>query len=472
MLQNLIRLTCCLLFVASANAADKMNLLIIQTDEHHFGTLGCYGGRIVGTQNIDWLAKNGVLCTSFYATTPVCSPSRAAFISGHYPQKTPVVTNNIPLSDSVITFAHILKQQGYATGFAGKWHLDGPGKPQWAPNRKFGFTDNRWMYNRGHWKKFEITQKGPRVAASNAKGQANYDLAGADEKSFSTDWLCDRAVDFIHENSDKPFCYYVSLPDPHGPNTVRAPYDTMYANVKVPIPLTLQRQAAQIPNWGKPANGVSAAQLRKIMPAYYGMVKCIDDNVGKLIASLKAEGVLEKTIIVFTSDHGDLCGEHGRLNKGVPYEGSARVPFIVCAPSCLPSGKVVNEALTSVDFFPTIMALLGAENSQAVDGRDASELLAGKATNWHDIAFMRSTPNQPWLSAVTSRFKLVISKSDKPWLIDLQADPAEIVNLYGQDKHDLLIRRLTEELRDYTRKYDDPHARIPEIRQQLFGNTN
>ena len=356
MLQKLIRLTCCLLFVASANAADKMNLLIIQTDEHHFGTLGCYGGRIVGTQNIDWLAKNGVLCTSFYATTPVCSPSRAAFISGHYPQKTPVVTNNIPLSDSVITFAHILKQQGYATGFAGKWHLDGPGKPQWAPNRKFGFTDNRWMYNRGHWKKFEITQKGPRVAASNAKGQANYDLAGADEKSFSTDWLCDRAVDFIHENSDKPFCYYVSLPDPHGPNTVRAPYDTMYANVEVPIPLTLQRQAAQIPNWGKPANGVSAAQLRKIMPAYYGMVKCIDDNVGKLIASLKAEGVLEKTIIVFTSDHGDLCGEHGRLNKGVPYEGSARVPFIVCAPSCLPSGKVVNEALTSVDFFPTIMA--------------------------------------------------------------------------------------------------------------------
>jgi uncharacterized sulfatase len=246
----------------------------------------------------------------------------------------------------------------------------------------------------------------------------------------------------------------------------------MYANVKVPIPLTLQRQAAQIPNWGKPANGVSAAQLRKIMPAYYGMVKCIDDNVGKLIASLKAEGVLEKTIIVFTSDHGDLCGEHGRLNKGVPYEGSARVPFIVCAPSCLPRGKVVNEALTSVDFFPTIMTLLGAENSQAVDGRDASELLAGKATNWHDVAFMRSTPNQPWLSAVTSRFKLVISKSDKPWFIDLQADPSEVVNLYGQSKHNLLIRRLTEELRDYARKHDDPHVRIPEIRQQLFGTTN
>jgi arylsulfatase A-like enzyme len=133
---------------------------------------------------------------------------------------------------------------------------------------------------------------------------------------------------------------------------------------------------------------------------------------------------------------------------------------------------VVNEALTSVDFFPTIMTLLGAENSQAVDGRDASELLAGKATDWHDVAFMRSTPTQPWLSAVTSRFKLVISKSDKPWLIDLQADPSEVVNLYGQSKHNLLIRQLTEELRDYARKHDDPHVRIPEIRQQLFGAKN
>ena len=108
------------------HAAEKpYNLLIIQTDEHHYGTLGCYGGRIVETPYIDSLAKRGVLCTSFYATTPVCSQSRAALVSGLYPQKTPVVTNNIPLHDSVITFAELLRRRGYATGFAGKWHLDG-----------------------------------------------------------------------------------------------------------------------------------------------------------------------------------------------------------------------------------------------------------------------------------------------------------------------------------------------------------
>ena len=459
----------CFLMSFSLPAAEKMNLLIIQTDEHHFGTLGCYGGSVVDTQHIDWLAKQGVLCTSFYATTPVCSPSRAAFISGHYPQKTPVVNNNIPLSDKVITFAEVLKQKGYATGFAGKWHLDGSGKPQWAPQRRFGFEDNRYMFNRGHWKKFEITDKGPRIAARNANGGATYAIEGADEKSFSTDWLCDRAVDFIEENSQQPFCYYISLPDPHGPNSVRAPYNSMYANAKVPIPASLIRSASQIPNWGKPSKGVSAAQLRRIMPAYYGMVKCIDDNVGKLIATLKAEGILDNTIIVFTSDHGDLCGEHGRLNKGVPYEGSARVPFIIYAPEKLPAGKVVNEALTSIDFFPTVMTLLNATGDYRTDGRDATRLLQGSANDWHDIAFIRSTPAQPWLSAVTSRYKLVISASDTPWLIDLNEDPNELVNLYGQPEYSRLARQLKAELVQYARQHEDAHARIPEIRQQLFG---
>ena len=103
--------------------------MIIHTDEHNFRTLGCYGGKIVKTPNIDLLAAGGAMCTKFYATTPVCSPSRAAFVSGRYPQNTPVVTNNIPMSDETVTFAEILRRQGYATGYAGKWHIDGTGKP-------------------------------------------------------------------------------------------------------------------------------------------------------------------------------------------------------------------------------------------------------------------------------------------------------------------------------------------------------
>ena len=134
-------------------------------DNLRWDDFGAAGHPFVETPNIDWIADHGAICTSFYATTPVCSPFRGTFVSGRYPQNTPVVNNNIPLGDNIITFAELLRRQGYATGYAGKWHLDGSGKPQWAPKRKFGFDDNRYMFNRGHWKKLEDTPNGPKVAA-------------------------------------------------------------------------------------------------------------------------------------------------------------------------------------------------------------------------------------------------------------------------------------------------------------------
>ncbi len=458
---------------AKARAAESpMNLLIIETDEHHFSTLGCYGGKMVKTPHIDWIAKNGALCTSFYATTPVCSPSRASLVSGLYPQKTPVTTNNIPLDDSIVTFAEILRRRGYATGYAGKWHLDGTGKPQWGPKRKFGFDDNRFMFNRGHWKKFIDTPNGPRVGARNKRGQATYAVDGADERTFSTDWLCDKAMDFIGKNSDKPFCYMVNLPDPHGPNTVRAPYDTMYADVAVPIPISLKRKPSQIPAWGKSA-GVTAAQLRKLMRNYYGMVKCIDDNVGQIIETLREQKLLDKTIIVFTSDHGDLCGEHGRLNKGVPYEGSARIPFLIYCPGKIKPGTVVDEALSNIEFLPTVMRLLDVPLRHKVDGRDASSLFMGKTdSDWEDISFIRSTgradkPGNAWISAVTQRYKLVYSTNEEPWLIDLKDDPNELTNVFGQADLQKQARWMTEKLSAYGKTHNDEYVRNPRIRSWM-----
>jgi arylsulfatase A-like enzyme len=247
---------------------DRPNLLVIHTDEHNFRTLGCYRAllpddqafiwgkdSVVTTPNIDWIAARGAISTSFYATTPVCSPSRAAFVSGRYPQNTPVVTNNIPISDEIVTFAEILRREGYATGYAGKWHLDGTGKPQWAPERKFGFQDNRYMFNRGHWKQLEDAAEGPRVKARSAVGAPSYSVAGADEESFTTDFLAGRTVAFMAAH-----------------------------------------------------------------------------NVGKILEALRSHGLIGNTIVVFTADHGDLRGEHHRQNKGVPYEGSARIPFILHYP--------------------------------------------------------------------------------------------------------------------------------------------
>ena len=446
----------------------KPNLLIVHTDEHHFNTLGCYGGRMVETPNIDWIAENGALATSFYATTPVCSPSRAALVSGRYPQNTPVVTNNVPLDDELLTFAEILRRQGYATGYAGKWHLDGTGKPQWEPERRFGFEDNRFMFNRGHWKKMEDTPSGPRVATRNQRGQPNYDVAEADEESFTTDWLTDKAIDFIEAAGDGPFCYMLSIPDPHGPNTVRAPYDTMFADVEVPIPKTLHKTAEQIPKWAPPAKQVSEANLRKIMPPYYGMVKCIDDNVGRMLEALRTRGLLENTIVIFTADHGDLCGEHGRLNKGVPYEGSAKIPFVIHYPRKIKSGTVIDEALSCVDFLPTIIRMMGFDTEGTEQGRDASALFTGNTPrDWNDVVFMRGTGNRGWLCAVTNDHKLVYSPQDRPWLFDLKNDPDELANRFDDPAYADVVKRLSAQLLQYCEKYNDPSADAPKIKGEM-----
>jgi arylsulfatase A-like enzyme len=463
------------ILLLTSSFAESPNLLIIQTDEHNFRTLGCYrklltpeqalmwGKEVVETPNIDWLADNGALCTSFYATTPVCSPSRAALVSGKYPHNTPVNTNNIPLDDGVITFAEVLRRNGYATGFAGKWHLDGSGKPQWAPKRKFGFEDNRYMFNRGHWKQFEETPDGPRVKARTDKGP-NYGVDGADEKSFATDWLCDKTIDFIEGNKSKPFCYMVSLPDPHGPDTVRAPYNTMFSNQKYDEPRTFNVNLEAWPSWAQPQGKFIG------MAAYYGMVKCIDDNVGKILEMLRKNSLIKKTWIVFTSDHGDLRGEHHRQNKGVPFEGSAKVAFLLYAPGKVKPGTLVHEALSCVDFMPTILPMMGFKPSGQEEGRDASLVFtaADKSIEWNDISFLRGTGTTwGWLAAVTDRYKLIYATGDDPWLFDLKTDPDELKNQFTNPVYRETVKDLSSQLKEYGEKFKDPRMASAKLKADL-----
>lgn len=450
------------------------NVIVIMTDEHNFRTLGCYrkllpknlanmwGDAVVETPQIDSIADQGAICTSYYATTPVCSPSRAALISGMYPHLTPVNTNNIPLDDKVITFAEILKRSGYATGFAGKWHLDGTAKPGWAPKRKFGFDDNRFMFNRGHWKILEQTASGPRVGARK-QGQPSYAVAGASKETFTTDFLMDRTIDFVKANIDKPFCYMLSLPDPHGPDTVRAPYDTMYDKQTYSRPKSATKDFSSIPTWGQKQQG------KFTQSKYYGMVKCIDDNVGRLITFLKEKEIYDNTIFVFTSDHGDLRGEHHRQNKGVPYEASTRVPFLVRYPQLIEKHVVINQALGSIDFLPTLCTMTGTKPVNPIHGRDFSQLLMGKEPKaWTDIAIVRGTGDRKgWLMAVSDRYKLVVSANDPIWFFDLERDPNEMINLRDHPGYRETIKTMATKLITYGKKHSEPFTEQTQIKGDL-----
>jgi len=493
MIRKLAFAFCCLLAVlpAAAQAAEESlpNVLLIVTDEHNFRTLGCYRellspdqaemwgrGVVCPTPNLDRLAKEGVICTRAYATSPVCSPCRAAMITGRYPHMTGVPTNNKILDRSIPTLADRLNDAGYRTAFIGKWHLGGAGKPEWSPKVDGGFQFKKFMYNRGHWKKFALQDGEPSVGAMQ-DGKPSYGLDGADSESFSTDWLTDRAIEYITDKeATKPFFTVISYPDPHGPNSVRAPYDHRFDHLKFAPPRTYQT-GLPAPKWlGK---GGNHPKFRgEDMSRYFGMVQCIDDNICRLLAKMKDAGLRDNTIIIMTSDHGDLCYEHDRLNKGNPYEGSARVPMIVRHPGLIAAEQVYTHPIGTVDITPTVMGLLQLPANKDDQGRDLSTALANASKvkpypEEKPITFLRNSgEGAGWLAAVDGRYKLVVSVNDVPWLFDSEEDPDELLNFYRRPGTKGVAERLGKALLEYGKLNEDPHIENEKIAASLKSVVN
>ncbi len=457
-----------------AKKEQKPNLIIIHTDEHNLRTLGCYRATmsdeqafmwgkntIVETPHLDKIAEEGVLCENWYASSPVCTPSRASMISGLYPIATGSHKNDLPLKDELVTFAQVLKDNGYATSYVGKWHLDGDAKPGFAPERQFGFSDNRYMINRGHWKVLVEDEKGLRVDQKIGKnGMAVFNVNEVDDESFTTDFIVDRTLEIIKRDKEQPFALMLSIPDPHGPNHVRAPYDTMFDHMNFEDPRTMHPNPETSPKWlslkGKKNRALTLKQTQ--MADYFGMTKCIDDNVGRILQFLKDEGLEENTIVVFTSDHGDLMGEHGKHNKGLPYEMSARVAFLLKYPGKVKAGKRIQKAYTMADFTPTILGLMDVDHSkQSFHGEDLSKDFTGKDKVYADdrIVYITNAASR-WVAAVDNRYKLVLSPSDKPWLFDLKEDPDEIVNYYNNPEYKTIGERLMKELYKQMETFNEP----------------
>lgn len=477
---NIILIFCLVLLgketTAQHSTTDKKpNLLIIHTDEHNLRTIGAYRNTmsveqghmwgkdvIVETPNLDRIAKEGLLCKNWYATSPVCTPSRASMVSGLYPVATNSYINDRPLSDSVITFGQILKDNGYATSYVGKWHLDGEDKPGFAPARKFGFDHNRYMMNRGHWKILKEDAEGVKVDQKLSKyGGGVFEQDRANKESFTTDFLVTRALKILEQDKEKPFCLMLSIPDPHGPDQVRAPYDTMYTHLKFEEPRTMHTpKGMKDPLWvNKDGKKNSAKKIKQHnMAQYYGMVKCIDDNIGRLLEFLKDNKLEENTIVVFTSDHGDLLGEHGKLNKGIPFETSARVAFMLKYPAKVIAGKQIEKAYTMADFTPTVLGLMGVDHTAYnFHGIDASlEFLNKKKRITDDRIVYITNANSRWVAAVNNQYKLVLSPKDSPWLFDLKKDPDELVNFYNDPAYKEIAGMMEQELYAQMKKYKEP----------------
>jgi len=452
---------------------DKPNLVIIMTDEHNIRTLGCYrsllaDGSIWGkgvrvyTPNIDSLARDGAIFTNFNSVKPQCTPSRASFMSGLYPHFTGAIKNHSALRKRVVTFAEILqKKANYKTGFVGKWHLNGDEKPGFAnKERPFGFDENKYQFNRGHWKLFEEDAQTGDIKAYNLEDWHKF--KGNITEGYATDFLFRKGIDFMRRQIEKEtqFALMLSIPDPHGPNDVRAPYDTMYDDMNFKLPasaVAAYHKKPALPAWSQIKTDLKTAdktitsiendnEWQRNMRNYFGMVKLIDNKVGELLSFLNETGQDKNTIVVFTSDHGDMMAEHGNYNKNKPYQTSAGVPFIIRFPGYIKKSKVINTAYSSPDFAPTILSLMGIDHSdttfQGIDGSD--EILNDKQiSTTQQVRFMYMGD---WIAAVDHRYKLVVSKFDIPWLFDLKEDPNEMINYSTKPKHSWIMDRLQQKI--------------------------
>lgn len=412
-------------------ANDKPNLLIIHTDQQSWWTLGCYAGTIVDTPNIDRLAADGALYSNFFANSGVCTPSRGCFMTGRYPHSNGAYTNNIVLNRDEITFAEVLRRNGYRTGYAGKWHLDGTPRPGWVhPDRAMGFEDCRFMFNRGHWKKVvdsPMRDVQPFVFP--------YSVIG-DKDSYTTDWLTTKAIEYIVSVKTAPFCYMLSIPDPHFPVQVRPPYNTMFAPAEMPIPNTFNDE--NLPGWARTLqskgpfsmeNPGREDQLRQFLALYFGEVKLIDDSVGRILEALAAHEMLENTIVVFTTDHGEYAGEHGLLGKNHLFETAYRIPLLIHWPAGVASGTRVDNVMSTVDFQSTILSLMGVSSCGREQGRNGAALLKGHDSDWDDSAFIYHNTHE-YAGIFTPHYELVLAKEDDSILFDRQTDPDQTRNLF------------------------------------------
>lgn len=458
------------LVVSASYATERPNLVIIQTDEHTIHTLGCYrqlsgdiknspwGKNVVTTPNIDRLAEEGAICTRYYASAPVSTPSRASFQTGLYPVSTGCPVNDMPMDPNLTTYAEMLKRAGYQTSYVGKWHLGGVpniGRPYFEPGYNFGYMDRTYMFNDGHWKYFEIVKE-PNKIRSYWNGPVQPQFIHV------TQYLTDRCLELLERDKNKPFYMMLSIPDPHSPDVASEEYLEKFINLDYQAPETMvTKDNDNRPNWAKGGSfNINKEKFdKKALANYFAMVKCVDDNVGRILDFLDKNALSDNTIVIFTADHGDMLYEHSRVNKGLPYESSARIPFVIRYPKKIKAGKVINTPYTCVDFAPTILGLMGVDQIPTLqEGIDDSKSFVSKdeIVDSDRIVYTTSSPFNEWTMATDGRYKLVLSCKDTPWLFDLKVDPEERKNFYNDPKYKEVVDKIQKELLKQMKQYKEP----------------
>jgi arylsulfatase A-like enzyme len=401
----------CSFSVALAPSAPRRpNILVIVPDQLRAQSIGCAGNPDVRTPNLDRLAAEGLVFNQAFANSPVCCPARAVLLTGKYAHRNGMTANDLRLRESETTLAELLKEAGYRTGFIGKWHLDGGRRdPGYVPpgDRRQGF--DYWAANECSHRHFD-------------NHYFRDDPAPIPLGKYEAEGWTDLAIEFLRRQEGQPFFLMVMMGPPHDPYKAPARYESMYD----PARLSLR------PNWKEDVPMGS----RQDIASYYAQISAIDDQVGRLMAALQEFKLREETVVVFTSDHGDMLGSQGQRLKRKPWEESIRVPFFISYPGRVKSGGQTKAIITHVDIAPTLLNLCGVRIPPAMQGSDLSKVMLGQSPAGPDSAFFQifgpyngDETAFGWRGVRTDRYMYARSRQRSWVLYDLERDPYERRNL-------------------------------------------
>lgn len=454
----------------------RPNVLIIQTDQQALWSIGCYGGKLVETPYIDRIADEGVLFEECYTPSAVCTPSRGAFVTGRYPHTNGAYRNGVAMKMDEHTLGHAFSEAGYHTGYIGKWHLDGPIYPGFIQEgHNMGFMDYRYMFNSSHDKKVMVEEDGTIRFTMDEDG---------DQESYMTDFLTHRAIDYMKTHVHEPFMLMLSIPDPHSPYTVREPYKSLFDPAQMPIPDNFSQgnlpDWAEQDEWGRENDRYAfsvtdrVGLLRSDKANYLGEVKCIDDNIGKLLDTLETLELLDNTLIVFTSDHGDYMGEHGLTGKNNIYDSVYKVPLLMRWPEGIKPKQKIGEYVTIVDFKQTLLGMLNIPCRGNEQGRDASCLCIEskhvEKEGWVNEVYIH--PNDvPRAGIITPEYELAYVgfgwerdfEFEDHVLFDRIGDPQQERNLFQEPDYQDIIQELTEKIVVHHKQYGPEKADLPRV---------
>jgi arylsulfatase A-like enzyme len=410
---------------------DRPNVLFVLTDQMRAEAMGCMGDPNVQTPTLDRMADEGVLCTRNYSPDPVCTPARASILTGQYPHTHRTLTNNFRIPEDSTSIADVLGDAGYETGYIGKWHLDGTPKPGYVPpgDRRQGF--DYWKgFNRGH---------------EHLDGHPHFDDEGDVEweEGYQPELQADMAIDFMteHAGGENPFFCYLSWGPPHLPYEAPEEYEAMYDAEELDLRENVSERMAD--------------QARRDLVPYYGMITSLDDQMERLMDALEAEGVLDDTIVVFTSDHGEQIGSQDCYYKSYPYEESVHVPLIWRYPEGLPAGEENDELTSLIDLMPTLLSMCDAEIPEGVQGEDLTGVLRGEETTDRPGVYIEDNigDDDEWRAYRTENHLLVQDRyGEEQYFFNTEDDPYQQHNLKDivHDKQDL-----EEYIIEAAKKYDD-----------------